>query len=114
MRILLDECVDWRLSRSIAGHTVKTARQMGWTAVKNGELLSLASAQFEVFITVDRNLSFQQNVRALQISVIVIRARTNRLADFLQLVPNLLVAIDTAKPGLVTIVGEEFFWSLTP
>ena len=82
MRILLDECVDWRLSRSIAGHTVKTARQMGWTAVKNGELLSLASAQFEVFITVDRNLSFQQNVRALQISVIVIRARTNRLADF--------------------------------
>jgi hypothetical protein len=62
VKIFLDECVDWRLSRDIEGHDVKTARQMGWTSVKNGELLALASEQFDIFLTVDRNLSFQQNL----------------------------------------------------
>jgi len=57
--VLLDECVDWRLAREIAFHEVKTARQMGWTAIKNGELLALASKHFEVFVTVDRNLAWQ-------------------------------------------------------
>jgi hypothetical protein len=69
VRILLDECVDWRLARDIAGHRVRTARQMGWRAVRNGELLSLASAEFDVFLTVDRNLAFQQNVAGLGIAV---------------------------------------------
>jgi hypothetical protein len=105
VRILLDECVDWRLSRSIVGHEVKSARQMGWTAVRNGELLALASDQFDVFVTADRNLSFQQNTGALRIAVVVLRARTDRLADLLPLVPNLLAAIGPAKPGLITIVG---------
>jgi len=59
VKVLLDECVDWRLLRSIAGHEVKTARQMGWSTIKNGELLALAAKEFEVFVTVDRNLSFQ-------------------------------------------------------
>jgi hypothetical protein len=68
VRILLDECVDWRLSRSIAGHTVKTARQMGWTAVKNGELLSLASAQFE-------NIHYRR-------SKSVLSAECSNVADF--------------------------------
>ena len=47
MRVLLDECVDWRLARELAPHEVKTARQMGWTALKNGELLALAATHFE-------------------------------------------------------------------
>ena len=101
MRILLDECVDWRLSHAIVGHEVKTARQMGWTSIKNGELLALASERFDVFVTVDRNLSFQQNLRARQIAVIVLQARTNRLVDLLALVPNLLEVIELAKPGVV-------------
>jgi predicted nuclease of predicted toxin-antitoxin system len=104
MKILLDECVDWRLSRALLGHEVKTARQMAWTSIKNGELLALASAYFDVFITVDRNLSFQQNVRGLQIAVIVLHARTNRLADLLPLVPNLLNAIASAKPGAIIAI----------
>jgi Domain of unknown function (DUF5615) len=58
VRVLLDECVDWRLAREIVGHDVRTARQMGWTAITNGELLTLASEHFDVFVTVDRNLSF--------------------------------------------------------
>jgi len=104
VRVLLDECVDWRLSRTLTGHEVRSARQMGWSAIKNGELLGLASERFDAFVTVDRNLAFQQNVRSLSIAVIVLHAKTNRLADLLPLVPNLLTAIGSAKPGVVTTV----------
>ena len=99
VRILLDESVDWRLSRALVGHDVRTARQMGWTSIKNGELLALASERFDVFVTVDRNLPHQQNIRALPIAIITLQAKTNRLADLLPLVSNLLTAIRSAKPG---------------
>ena len=107
MRVLLDECVDWRLGRDIIGHDVKTARQMGWEGVKNGELLALAEQQFDVFVTVDRNLSFQQNFAALSIAVVVLHARTNRLADLRPLVPKILGAIESAIPGAIKIVAAE-------
>jgi hypothetical protein len=79
---------------------------MGWSAIKNGELLALASQAFDVFVTVDRNLSFQQNLAVRSISVIVLRAKTNRLADLIPLVPRLLSAIETATPGMVELIGE--------
>ena len=62
MRLLLDECIDRRLVNDLAGHEVRTAAQMGWAGFKNGALLTLAEKEFDVFITVDRNLSFQQNL----------------------------------------------------
>ncbi len=107
MRVLLDECVDWRQGRDIVGHDVKTARQMGWEAIKNGELLALAEQRFDVFVTVDRNLSFQQNLAALSIAVVVLHARTNRLADLRPLVPKVLGAIESAIPGAIKIVAAE-------
>ena len=70
MRVFLDECIDWRLARDIVGHDVKTARQMGWTTIQNGALLALASQNFDVFVTLDRNLSFQQNLDGFSIAVI--------------------------------------------
>jgi hypothetical protein len=102
VRIFVDECVDWRLARDIAGHEVKTARQMGWMTIKNGELLTLAADAFDVFVTVDRNLSFQQNLPAFTIAVVVLRAPSNRLADLQMLVPDLLAAIPAATRGAVT------------
>jgi hypothetical protein len=104
VRTLLGECVDWRLSRAILSHEVKTAGHMNWTSIKNGELLALASENFDVFVTADRNLSFQQNLRGVQIAVIVLHTRTNRLADLLPLVPALLGAIASAKPGAIIAV----------
>lgn len=104
MRVFLDECVDWRLSRDLTGHEVKTARQIGWTAIENGALLLLASQHCDVFVTVDRNLSFQQNVAALPIAVVVLHARTNRLADLRALVPRLLAAIPIAERGVAIAV----------
>lgn len=106
MKVLLDECVDWRLSRDLAGHEVNSARQMGWDTIENGELLRLASGQFDVFVTVDRNLSFQQNLTGLPIAVIVLQARTNRLAALRPLVPSLLAAIEIAQPGVLQLVGD--------
>ena len=107
MRVFLDECVDWRLARDIVGHEIRTARQLGWTAIKNGELLALAAREFDVFVTVDRNLSFQQNVAALSIAVIVLHERINRLADLRALIAQVLPAITSATPGSTIIVGTS-------
>jgi hypothetical protein len=60
VKVLLDECIDWRLGRDIVGHEVKAIHQMGWAGTKNGALLALASAQFDAFVTADRNLSFSR------------------------------------------------------
>lgn len=106
MRILLDECVDWRLARDIIGHEVRTARQMGWATIENGELLALAANHFDVFVTVDRNLSFQQNLGAAPIAVIVLQARTNRLADLKPLIPGLLAAIQSAQPSVAQVISS--------
>ena len=105
MKVFVDECVDWRLSRDIVGHEVKTARQMGWSEVKNGKLLRLTAEYFDVFVTVDRNLSFQNKVIDLPLAVIVLAAPTNRLADLRLLLPRLLPAIDQMVAGHVVLVS---------
>jgi hypothetical protein len=79
---------------------------MGWSAIQNGELLALAARHFDVFVTVDRNLSFQQNIAAVPIAVIVIRAKTNRLADLTPLAPKLLTAIASTVAGTVSFIGD--------
>ena len=106
MKILLDECIDWRLSRDIVGHDVKTAQQMGWATIQNGQLLALAERSFDVFVTVDRNLSFQQNLTSYSIAVIILRAKSNRLAELKPLVPQLLKALASARPGAAISIGE--------
>lgn len=59
MKILLDECIDWRLMRDLGNHEVKSVRQMGWLEFRNGDLLAIAQHKFDIFITVDRNLKYQ-------------------------------------------------------
>jgi hypothetical protein len=79
-------------------------RKMGWTGLKNGELLSLASRRFDACVTVDRNLAFQQETTRFELATAVLQARTNRLPDLLPLVPKLLAAFESAKPGTVAFV----------
>ena len=100
MRILLDECVPKRLRRELAGHLVQTVPEMGWAGKKNGELLSLLlPAGFEVLLTVDQNLPHQQNLRAAGVAVLVVVAASNRIADLVPLMPRVLAALATIKPG---------------
>lgn len=105
MKLLLDECIDWRLSRDLAGHEIKTVPQMGWSGIKNGELLTLAEKEFDVFITVDRNLSFQQNLPKFSIAVLVLHASSNRLADLKPLAPKILSRLPTLTKGQAEHIG---------
>ena len=81
-RILLDECLPRDLKKSLEGHDATTVPEAGWASKDNGDLLALASTDYDVFVTVDRNLTFQQNIANLKIAVIVLVARGNRLVDF--------------------------------
>ena len=105
MRLLLDESVPRRLRLALPAHTVKTAVEMGWGGVKNGRLLALAAVEFEAFITVDRNLPYQQNVATLPITVIVLVARSNELQALLPLVPRLEEALATLQPRSLVQIG---------
>lgn len=100
MQILLDECVPRRLRRGLPGHDVETVTQMGWSGKKNGELLKLAVAQgFEVLITVDKNLCYQQNIAVAGIAVIVMSAASSRLVDLMPLMPSVLTELGSIRPG---------------
>lgn len=105
MRLLLDECIDRRLAKELSGYIVETVPRMGWAGLKNGDLLALAEKQFDIFITVDRNLAFQQNLPKFNISVVVLRAPTNRLADLKPLVPAILASLPTLKTGQIVTFG---------
>jgi len=78
---------------------VRTVPEAGWASFQNGELLGRAQAEYEVFVTTDRNLMFQQDLSKFDIAVIILAAKTNRLVDPLPLVPKLLDAIPAAKRG---------------
>lgn len=105
MRVLLDECVPRRLRRSLAGHEVRTASEAGLSGLKNGELLSAAATSFDCFLTVDRNLQFQQDVSALPVAVLVVAAVDNRYPKLLAVVPEILDALGKIQPCELKVVG---------
>lgn len=98
MRLLLDESVPSRLRRSLPDHAVRTVVEMGWSGVKNGKLLALAADEFDAFITVDKNLAYQQNLATLPVAIVVLDAASNELPALLPLVPQLLRALSSMKP----------------
>lgn len=104
MKILLDECVDRRLARDLPGHDVTTVPQRGWAGIKNGSLMKLAEAEFDVFITVDRNLSFQQNLVQFDIAVVVLTAVSNRYQDLAPFAGSILESVKELKPGTVFVL----------
>ena len=106
MRVLLDEQLPRPLARALTGHDVSTVQQQGWAGLTNGELLRRAAERaFDVFITADQNLEFQQNLARSRLSVVVLVALSNTIEDLLPLVPDLLLAIPLARPGTVVRVG---------
>jgi len=105
MKILLDECIDRQFAREFVGYEIKTVPQMGWAGVKNGQLLTLAEAEFDIFITVDRNLSFQQNLPQFDIAVVVLQASSNRLADLKPLVSRVIAILPKVVIGQVISVS---------
>ena len=101
MRVLLDECLPRRLKSAIRGHTVQTVPEAGWAGNSNADLLSLASEKFDVFVTVDQNITAQQDPASVALCVVILRARTNRLQDLEPLIEDLLLSLETIRPGEV-------------
>lgn len=104
MRVLLDESLPRPLGRLLVGHAVRTVAQAGWTGFKNG-LLRLASADFDVVITADQNIEFQQNLGTLPIAVVILVADSNRLESLEPLVPRILEVLKVLEPKALVRVG---------
>jgi Domain of unknown function (DUF5615) len=104
MRILLDECVPRRFKHELGDHEVRTVPEMGWAGIKNGALLQLAAESFDVLLTTDRNLTFQQNLATMRLAIIVLRALSNDISVLRPLTPSVLEALLRIKVGEVVQV----------
>ena len=106
MRILLGECIDEELRHSFVGRDCHTCRYAGLKGLTNGVLLAAAEdAGFELLVTVDQNIPYQQNLAGRPISLVVLQSRTTNLDDLLVLMPDVLRAFDTLKPGDVVRIS---------
>ena len=105
MRLLLDECVPKRLKRELHGLDANTVQEMGWAGIKNGALLRLADGHFDAFLTVDQGIEHQQNLSGLSISVVVMMAPSNDVADLIPLLPDVVLALAGVRPGAIIRVG---------
>lgn len=110
MKILLDECVPRAIkdSFSIDGHECLTVPEAGFAGETNGQLLALAQPEFDVFVTLDKGFHFQQNVARSKMGVILIRAKSNRLADLLPHMAACLRTLRYIQPGQLIQIGEQF------
>ena len=105
MRILLDESLPRKLALELTGHEAQTVQRRGWAGLKNGALLRTASQEFQVLLTGDKNLEFQQNPATLPISVIILVAVNNRIETLRPLVPRVLEVLHNIRPGQLVRVG---------
>ena len=106
MRLLLDEHLPIGLSAELHGHGVDTISGRGWTGIKNGELLRRMIGQYDVLVTMDRSIEFQQRLSTLPFGIVLVRARSNRMQDLRPLVSSILSVLDTVDPGRIRGVGS--------
>ena len=112
MRILLDESLPRRLSRLLTGHDVRTVIQMGWSGLSNGALLREAATAFDVVLTADQNIEFQQNLKQLPIAVVVLVGETNRIESIEPLIPLVLNTLDKLQPRRLVRLGVSCLYGL--
>lgn len=105
MRILLDESLPRRLAHELSGHEVQTVQSRGWAGLTNGQLLRVASTEFQVLLTGDQNLEYQQNIADLAIAVVVLLAVSNRIESLRPLLPEVLKVLATIQPGEFVRMG---------
>jgi len=107
MRVLIDECIDERFRNYLSSHDCQTARYAGLAGLKNGELLTAAeTAKFDVFLTADQGIEYQQNLTGRRIAIIIFRTKSNRLRDLLPYVPASLAHIASIRPGQIVRIED--------
>ena len=104
MKVLLDECVTRKLRRDFQGHEVHTVEEGGLKGLKNGDLLRSASGRYDVLVTVDQNLQYQQNIESLKLAILVLAAKRNSYDSLHPLVNQALDALKQIKFGEVVVI----------
>jgi len=107
VKLLLDECVTRHLKREFAHHEVHTVEEAGFKGLENGNLLKAASGAYDVLITVDRNLPYQQNLTGLEIAILILSAKRNSYVRLKPLMPKALSALRTIKAREIIVVEAE-------
>ena len=109
MRVLIDECAprELKLVLTAAGLECLTVQEAGWSGKENGELLALAESEFDVLVSIDQNIRYQQNLTGRRIAIVILRAPSNRLADLRPVFPACLEALRSIRPGTVAEVGAS-------
>ena len=105
MKILIDECVPKKIKTSFPLHECTTVQEAGLGGKQNGDLLVFAEGKFDVFLTVDKGIRYQQNLSGRKISVLLVRAKSNDIDDILPHVPACLAALRSIRPGEVVLIG---------
>jgi hypothetical protein len=104
VRILINECVHVGVKSAFSGHLVKTVTEIGWRSSKDGPLLTKAQDQFDVFVTIDRNLERQRNLAKRKMGIVVVRVPSNEIGYREPLFEQLKAAAETVGPGQVIYV----------
>lgn len=97
MKILLDECTPRLVKKRLPQFFIRTAQELGWTGIKNGKLLSLAEGQFDVLVSTDQNLPFQQNLTGKKLAVIILPS--NKVPIVAQLISAIEQSLQAIQPG---------------
>lgn len=105
MRVLLDENFPVGFASLLIGHDILTVHGLGWSGIKNGELLRRAGKICDVFVTLDRNLEFQQNLKHLPFGIIVVRSYSSRIADLSLHTSSILEVANRITAGEVVRIG---------
>jgi predicted nuclease of predicted toxin-antitoxin system len=106
MKILIDENLPRKITAYLVGHECRTVAECGWSGRKNGELLALADTEFDVLLTLDKNLPFQQDLGPVRIAILILRARSSRIQDLLPIIPDCLAVLRSIRPGQVVRIGD--------
>jgi hypothetical protein len=108
MKVLIDENLPRKLAGYLTGHVCRTVAECGWAGKKNGELLLLAEPLFDVLLTLDRSVPYQQDMSSRGIAILIVRARSNRIQDLLPAIPDCLAFLERIQPGeVIRVAGAQ-------
>ena len=106
MHILIDECLPKKLKQALQGHAVFTVQEKGWSGIENGDLLRIAEKEFDVWLTADRGIEYQQNLNRFDIAVVVLIAYRNRLDALMPLIPRLQEVLQVIQPHQIICINS--------
>lgn len=107
MKILLDECVTKHLKPHLAEHEVFTVREMQWSGIKNGRLMALCvEHQFDILLTIDKNLQFQQNLDKYPVTVVVLNSFTSKVEELVTFLPSLRIQLKQSEKHRAYLINK--------